>query len=140
MLGTDAGSWLVWQPEAFAHVHDYESWSSELEEDDDISRHVRAGVAVPIRIGSDGAFSFLVRVGRSGGRLRGPTTADLTERERRYRLVSSEPYLFVAHRRVVVSGIEHVGAVDPDRQLSVDLPEGRWAVADDVRPAVKCSS
>lgn len=126
VLTTDAGSWLLWQPEAFAHVHDYDGWATELEEDTDILRHVRSGVAVPISIDSDGAFAFRVRVARARSRLRRPTAADLTERERRYLTVSSEPYLLLSLGRVVISGIEHVGPFDSDRHLSVDVPEGRW--------------
>jgi hypothetical protein len=37
-----------------------------LLEDDDIAEHVRAGELVPISIGGDGAFQFLIRVGTAG--------------------------------------------------------------------------
>lgn len=128
VLSTDAGSWLLWQPEAFAHVHDYDTWATELYEATDMLRHVRSGVAVPISIDSDGASGFRVRVGRTRGRLRGPKPVELTARERRHLVLSSDPYLLVSHGRVVASGIEHVGPADPERHLALDLPAGRWAV------------
>jgi hypothetical protein len=125
-LATDAGSWLLWQPEAFGHVHDYDSWSEELEDDEDILRHVRAGDVVPITIGGDGACQFRVRVGSPDD----PEGARPTERERAYIVVTSQPYLFVSHGRACLSGIENVG-VGPEPLsglLDLPLPRGRWAV------------
>lgn len=121
-LGTDAGLFGLWSPPAFGSIVDYDSWEAALLEDDDIVGHIRAGVFVPINIGGDGAFQFLARVGSPA------EPARLTEREQKYVVVVSEPYLFVAIGGAVVSGIEHVGA-EPAAGLRIPLPAGRWQVA-----------
>lgn len=104
-LSTDAGMHALWAPEPFADVHDHDTWDTELGENADIQRHVVAGNLVPINIGSDGAAAFIVRVGDRG------EPARLSERETRYLLVSSQPYLLTTRGHAFVSGIEHV-AVD----------------------------
>lgn len=121
VIATDAGMCCLWSPAAFRTVTDYETWESELLDDEDIRLRVAAGVFVPINIRSDGAFGFRVRVGHSSA------PAELDERERRYVLVTSEPYRFVSAGEGVVSGIEHVSAAG-DRGLRVPVPSGSWAV------------
>ncbi|MFI1991932.1 hypothetical protein [Actinoplanes sp. NPDC020271] len=120
-VATGAGMFGLWSPPAFRGVIDYGSWEAELLEDQDLSRHARAGVLVPINLHSDGAFQFLVRIGTPA------RPATLTAREREYLVVSSEPYLFVATDGAILSGIEHVGA-RPGPHLPVPLPAGRWQV------------
>jgi hypothetical protein len=83
ILSTDSGMHVLWAPAPFANVHDYDTWDNELGEDADIQRHVVAGNLVPINIGSDGAFAFVVRVGA------GSEPARLSERETQYLTVSS---------------------------------------------------
>ncbi len=61
-LSTDAGMQALWAPEPFANIHDYDTGDAERGEDADIQRYVAAGNLVPINIGSDGAFAFVVRV------------------------------------------------------------------------------
>jgi hypothetical protein len=119
-LPTDAGMWLLWQPEAFATVCDYDTWSLELEDDVDIVRHIRQGHCVPINIGQDMAAAFIVRVAEP------PGGAELTEREGMYLVVSSDPYLFESQGTAVLSGIEGVMGGFP--QAEVTVPPGRWAV------------
>lgn len=121
VLGIDAGLGGLWSPAAFAGVVDYDTWEAELLEDADIARHITAGAFVPVNIGSDGAFQVLARVGTASA------AADLTARERRYLVVSSEPYLFVADGDAMISGLEHVGA-DADVGVRVPLGPGRWSV------------
>ena len=122
-LATDAGMLVVWQPEAFASVVDYDSWEEELLEDDDLERHIRAGHLVPVDIGADGGYGVVARAGAADApaRLSGP--------EARYALVTSEPYLLVATGRALLSGLEHVGA-DPEARhtLAVEVPPGRRRV------------
>jgi hypothetical protein len=112
--------WLFWQPEAFSDVHDYDTWSPELEDDPDIARHIELGDCVPINIGQDMAAAFIVRVPEAGG------IAELTEREATYLVVSSQPYLFVSHGSALLTGIEGVMGGLP--QADVNLTAGRWAV------------
>lgn len=121
VIATDAGMFGLWSPASFDDIVDYDTWESALLEDDEIKRHITAGAFVPVNIGSDGAFQVLARVGSAS------TTASLTERERQYLLVSSEPYLFVTSGDAKISGIEHVGA-EADAGLDVPLPSGRWSV------------
>ncbi|WP_436533938.1 hypothetical protein [Actinoplanes sp. HUAS TT8] len=118
---TAAGMFGLWSPPAFRGVVDYGTWEAELLEDEDISRHIRDGVFVPINLHSDGAFTFLVRIGSEA------LPAELTDREREYLVVSSAPYLFVATDGAILSGIEHAGAV-AGPHLHVPLPAGRWEV------------
>ncbi|GIF64742.1 hypothetical protein Ais01nite_27770 [Asanoa ishikariensis] len=118
-LATDAGLFGLWSPTSFHDVVDYETWEAALLEDEDIVRHIAIGAFVPINIGGDGAYQFVARVGSMSA------PAELTERERKYLIVTSEPYLFVATAGAVISGIEHVGD-DPDIGLRISLEPGRW--------------
>jgi hypothetical protein len=101
---------------------DYDTWETELLEDADIRRHVAAGSAVPIYIGSDGAFQMVVRVGS------GDIPPVLSEREARYEEVRSEPYLLVSDGVAYLTGIEYVIAGPVETGLTVPLPAGRWSV------------
>jgi len=121
VMTTDAGMFGLWSPTSFVDIVDYDTWESELLEDDDIKRHITAGAFVPVNIGGDGAFQVLARIGSAS------TAASLTQRERQYSLVSSKPYLFITPRNATVSGIEHVGA-EADAGLHIPLPTGRWSV------------
>jgi hypothetical protein len=114
---------VLWAPTPFANVHDYDTWDSELGEDAGIQRHVVAGNLVPINIGSDGAFAFVVRVGAAG------EPARLSERETQHLTVSSEPYLLTTHGQAVLSGIEHVADQAGERWTkTVPLAPGRHSV------------
>lgn len=121
VMATDAGLGALWAPDSFASIVDYDTWESELLEDEDIARHISDGALVPVNIGGDGAFQVVTRVGESS------THAELTDRERTYVVVASEPYLLITTGNAVVSGIEHVAAESNDG-LRVPLPAGRWSV------------
>lgn len=54
------------EPVRFTGITSYQTWEDALLEDDDIAGHVRAGELVPISVGGDGTFQFLVRVGTAG--------------------------------------------------------------------------
>jgi hypothetical protein len=73
----------LWNPSRFTGIIDYQTWEDALLDDDDITEHVRAGKLVPINIGGDGAFQFLVRVGTAG------QAATLTGREKHHTSVQS---------------------------------------------------
>src|SRR5215218_2852336 len=84
---TDAGMCALWNPQRFTTIVDYDTWARELSADDAILRHLRHGDLVPLNLGFDSGFGVTVRLGP----LR---TAVLTERETRYLVVSSDPYLY----------------------------------------------
>ncbi|WP_328446218.1 MULTISPECIES: hypothetical protein [unclassified Amycolatopsis] len=121
VVATDAGLFGLWSPASFAGVVDYPTWEAALLDDDDLKRHIVAGAFVPVNIGDDGAFQVLARAGSESA------AAGLTQRERRYLLAASKPYLFRTTGDAKISGIEHVGAA-VDAGLRVPLPAGRWSV------------
>ncbi|MFJ8212100.1 hypothetical protein [Streptomyces sp. NPDC096033] len=121
-VATDAGMLVLWDPQRFEAVVDYDTWEDELLEDEDIVRHIQAGALVPLNVGGDGAFGVLVRSGTV------VEPALLTERETAHRLVASQPYLFVSRGRALVGGIEDVSGHASDGVLEHPVPEGRCAV------------
>jgi hypothetical protein len=121
VIATDAGMLGLWAPSSFVDIVDDDTWDAELLEDEDIARHVAAGVLVPVNIGSDGAYQVLARIGSAS------CPAGLIEREHRYRFIDSERYLFVSTGEAVISGIEYIGA-DGDEGVRLALPAGRWSV------------
>lgn len=121
-FATGSGMLAAWSPQHFREITDYDSWERELLEDEDITRHIREGAFVPINIQSDGAFQCVVRVGGSG------VSATLSEREKRYLVVSSQPYLFRSDGTLAISGIEYVAGSPEESVASIPLPRGDWAV------------
>jgi hypothetical protein len=119
---TDAGMCALWNPDRFTSVVDYDTWERELYADENLLRHVEHGDLVPINLGFDSAFGFSVRIGPL-------SEATLTEREGRYRFVSSDPYLYVSDGELCVSGLEHISA-DPEPQTATRVPlaPGRYQV------------
>ena len=122
VVRTDAGMCALWSPASFHGVTDYGTWERGLLDDADIARHVRAGSVVPINIGSDGTFAVRVRAAS------GQENAVPTEREARFVLVSSEPYLFESQGGAFVSGLEQICRDPGPPALSVPIGPGRWAV------------
>jgi len=117
-LATDSGMLCLWDSAAFAHVTDYDSWDKELCEDADIVRHIMAGHLVPLNLG-DGAFAVDVRVG---------IPEHMTEREKTYWLVPSQPYYMRnSSGTLLLSAIEQIGN-DPRSYLEVRLPAGDYCV------------
>ena len=117
---SDTGMFGVWQPEHFAGVTSLDDWEDEVSEDAALLRHIEAGAFVPINVNGGGAFQFTVRHADSIG--------GLTDRERACRLISSNPYLLVAHGRTALGGLESVGhysGVDP---VTLPTEPGRYAV------------
>ncbi|MEV7192307.1 hypothetical protein AB0N81_10945 [Streptomyces sp. NPDC093510] len=118
---TDAGMLVLWDPQRFETVVDYDTWEDELLEDEDIVRHIQAGALVPLNVGADGSFAVLVRSGTAAA------PAALTDRETAHQLVASQPYLFVSRGRALVGGIEDVSADASDGVIEHSVPEGRHA-------------
>jgi len=116
---TDAGMCALWDPASFTGIVDYDTWDAAFGEDEQIEAHICTGAFVPINIEADGAFQVLVRVGES---------ATLIEREARYLVVTSKPYLFVSTGEARVCGIERVGHPVEHDGFALEVPAGRWAV------------
>jgi hypothetical protein len=122
LAATDAGMHALWNPARFTGITDYQTWEDALLEDDDITEHVRAGELVPINIGSDGAFQFLVRIGT-------PDQAPaLTSREKQHLLASSQPYLYLSDGSARLTGIEHISADPGPDTRALTIPAGPNAV------------
>ena len=96
--------------------------SASLLEDTDIARHIQQGAFVPLNIHADGSFQCAIRVGTAA------TPASLSERERRYLTVSSEPFLFRSRDRIAISGLEHIGRSPGEAASFISLASGDWAV------------
>jgi hypothetical protein len=118
---TDAGMLALWNPARFSAIADYQAWENALLEDNDIAQHIHAGELVPINIGSDGAFGFLIRTGPSG-------TLTLTSREEHYLVASSQPYLYLSGGIACLSGIEDISAAPGPAVATLPVPAGRCAV------------
>ena len=119
---TGSGMHGLWVQSAFSVVCDYESWERELLNDKDIERHIANGHFIPLNIGADGAMEIEIRCGN------GIDAAVLSDREKLYLVVSSEPYRLHASGPVCVSGIEYV-AVPPESGVgTVAVPPGEYAV------------
>lgn len=117
-LATDSGMLCVWDVPPFAGITDYDSWEKELCEDADILLHVESGHLVPLYLG-DGAYAVEVRLANP---------ISMSDREREYLLVPSQPYFLRSSGRVLVSGLEHIGS-DPGGYLEVILPPGEYTVS-----------
>ena len=115
-VATDAGMLALWRGTAFAEVDGYDAWEAQVNER--LAEAVQSGELVPIGIESDGAFGVRVAVEPDGA----------TEREARYTVVTSEPYLLVADGGpIFLSGVEAVGD-EPSSPVTLSLPAGRYAV------------
>jgi hypothetical protein len=113
VVTTDAGMAALWQPEHFAQVTGLSVWEREVAEPAALRGHIAAGALVPLNVGGDGTFQIVVR--RGGG---------LTDRERRYVLVSSPPYQLVSRGAVALGGLQDVGGPG----FEVPLDAGRYPV------------
>lgn len=109
---------VIWQPESFSFP-EFEDWEDWATEDENVAESVGAGTVVPINVGGDGVFQIVVRWGEGG---------DLTDRERAFVLVSSEPYLLVSEGSFALGGLEDVGDAEPKAENFVSLAKGRYAV------------
>lgn len=122
LAATDAGMYALWTPSRFTGITDYETWENALLEDDDITQRVQAGELVPINIGGDGAFQFLVRVSTAS------QAPALTSRERQHLLASSQPYRYLSDGTARLSGIEHIRADPGPATPTLTVPAGPSAV------------
>lgn len=116
IVPTGAGMLALWRGTAFAEVDGYDAWERHVH--NRLADAIESGEIVPIGIQGDGAFG--VRVAAAPG---APT-----DRERRYCVVTSEPYLLVSDGgSVFLSGLEAVGDA-PSSPIRLSLPAGPYAV------------
>ena len=119
-VATDAGTLALWRGSAFIGVDGYDAWEERVNER--LIDAIRSGELVPVGIQADGAFGVRVAV----------TPDAATEREARYTLVTSQPYLLVADGGpVFLSGIEVVISVAGScsyRSSSFTSTTGAWVV------------
>jgi hypothetical protein len=119
VVATAAGMCGIWQPEAFSHVTDLNSWEDDVAEDSALIRHIRAGEFTPINVGADGAFQIVVR-----GRVSSPA---LSEREASYLEASSEPYLLISNGMLELGGLEAVGSYTRAAKTRIPLTAGKYS-------------
>lgn len=122
-IATNAGMLALWRTSAFAEIDRFDDWERrydawERRVNERLDQAIRSGELVPVGIQSDGAFGIRVVVA--------PDVA--TEREARYTVATSEPYLLVADGGAIcLSGIEVVGDAGAS-PVTLTLPEGRYSV------------
>jgi hypothetical protein len=117
---TDAGMFGIWRTSVFAHVSELDQWEDEVAEDSALARQIADGAFVPLNIGGGGAFQAAVRGVESPGQL--------SEREREYLLVSSEPYLLISDGELELGGLEGVGNYSGAETVGISLDSGQYAV------------
>ncbi|MFJ3661910.1 hypothetical protein ACIPPM_15760 [Streptomyces sp. NPDC090119] len=119
-VGTSAGMFALWRLSRFAEVVELDEWEDEVADEESLDEAIAEGALVPVNVGGDGVCQFTVRgVSALGG---------LTEREARYCLVSSQPYLLVSDGVVALGGLEAVGEYTGADRLQFSLAPGRYAV------------
>ncbi|MGW6904842.1 hypothetical protein [Streptomyces sp. NPDC054940] len=116
---TDAGLFGLWRASAFGHVNELEQWENEVAKDVTLERRISEGAFVPINVGGNGAFQIAVRGVDAPG--------TLSERERAYLLVSSEPYLLVSDGALELGGLEAVGNYSGVEKQQLPLDSGKYA-------------
>jgi hypothetical protein len=115
-VATSAGMLALWRGTAFAEVDGYDAWEAHVNER--LGEASQLGELVPIGIQVDGAFGVRVAVAPEGA----------TEREARYAVVTSDPYLLVADGGpIFLSSVEAVGD-EPSSTVTLALSAGHYAV------------
>lgn len=83
VVPTNAGMLALWSGMAFDSIRSYEDWEAKVNER--LQDAITLGEVVPVGIQGDGGFAVRVTTAPSG----------LTEREQRFTVVASDPYLLV---------------------------------------------
>jgi hypothetical protein len=119
-VGTSAGMFALWRVSRFAGITDLDEWEDEVADEESLARVIAESALVPVNIGGDGAYQFAVRGVEALG--------DLTEREARFLVVSSQRYLLISDGLVALAGIEAIGEYGGAERLEIPLAPGRYAV------------
>ncbi|BAV10189.1 hypothetical protein SAMN05421788_104441 [Filimonas lacunae] len=117
VLDTHAGMWALWNPAIRKDVQiDKKNAPAQLA----LTQWIKQQLLVPVNIENSGSLEFWVRVGRE---------AKLTDRERRYVVVSSAHYGIVSDGRLCLSGIEYVrDRIDAGHVCIIDTNHARHVV------------
>ena len=118
-VSTNAGSIFLWDQNSFGSITDYGSWAEQLEDEPDIRAHIEAGRIVPVSWGGDSASEVVARLG---------APSRMSDREKQYLLVPSQPYRFKTTGKVCISGIEMISGKPDDHVLTFEIPPGTYAV------------
>ncbi len=118
-VSTNAGSIFVWDRNSFENITDYGTWAEQLEDEPNIRAHIEAGRIVPVSWGADCACEVVARLG---------APARMTDREKEYVLVPSQPYRFQTTGKVGISGIEMISGQPDDQVLTFEIPPGAYAI------------
>ena len=116
---TDSGMLGLWDYSTYQHIDDYEIWEPEFVEDVDIIRNIKNATYVPININSDGAYSVEIKFNE---------LCALSERENRYLIVTSQPYLLKTNGKIALSGMETVGREPVNNIKIFDVEPGEYIV------------
>jgi len=117
-LSTNSGMWSIWNYEFYKTIENYDDWSNFFEEDINIIEQIKNKKFVPVNINADGVFEFEVKYAEK-----------LNERERKYLLVSSKPYIIENSGILKVSGIEFVkNEIKDINCISLEIPKGTYSV------------
>lgn len=116
---TGAGMLCLWDYSTYQHIEDYDGWEKEFVEDVDIVRNIKNATFVPINVQSDGAFCADVKL---------HDEATLSQREKKYLTVSSQPYLLKSKGEIALSGIETIGKTPTENIKVIDLDAGDYLV------------
>jgi hypothetical protein len=117
-LATSSGMWGIWDYETYKNISNYDQWSRYFEEDNNIVQQIINNHFVPINIGSDGVFEFNIKMNEN-----------LTDREKKYVIASSEPYLIKSNGILKISGIEYIDKnIREEQCISVKIEPSMYSV------------
>ena len=117
-LSTGCGMWALWDYEEYKNITSYEEWENLFLSDNDIIKQISNSKFVPIYIHTDGIFQFRVKINEQ-----------LSEREQKYVIATSEEYLIKTEGRLYLSGIEYIGnEVKEDEGIRLNLKSDSYSV------------
>ncbi|GIJ00647.1 hypothetical protein Slu03_30240 [Sediminihabitans luteus] len=117
---TDAGMFALWQAGAFASEADAKLWEEDFNEPGALEASIREGILVPINLGIDGAFKFVVRVCDD--------IASLSERERKFAAFQSDPYRVLSKGELRLGAIDSIGIGGGEDLMIVPVAPGAYQV------------
>jgi len=99
-------------------INDYDVWCDFFDENANIVEQIKNKNFVPINLNTDGVFGFEVLF-----------EENLNEREKKYLLVSSKPYIIESSGILKISGIEFIeNQIKDNNCISLAIPKGTYSV------------
>ena len=96
-LYTNKSMWSLWDHNQYKNIKSRYESEDFFKEEKDVVKQIELSKFVPIYINSDGEFQFRVKIDE-----------DLSERESKYVIATSKPYLFKTEGKAYLSGIEFI--------------------------------